>query len=215
MRLYAVADIHAKPERLDRIQSAVKKYSPDLLVMAGDICNYVQPRAVFSRLNALTVPVLAIRGNSDLAWHERTLDRYSRIRSLHLQKIELQGCEFVGVSGTVPVPFRTRLRLFEKRLTASVAQLVSPTTILVVHPPPFGTLDRVLGRFNAGSRSVARIISSHRPRMVICGHIHEDPGMEWVGPTLVINCSIAQGGNGAMVDFDPVEPATAPAVEML
>lgn len=202
MRLLAVADIHAKPERFARLQAAVSRHRPDLLVVAGDICNYLRPRPVFARLDALGLPVLTVRGNTDRAWHDRILKDYPRIRSLHACTITVQGCPFVGISGTLPLPFRTRLKLFEDKLVTSIAPLITPHTILVTHPPPFGTRDRVLGRHSAGSRGVARLIRRTRPRLLLCGHIHEDPGTTRIGSTLVVNCNIA-GGMGAVIDIDP------------
>ena len=66
MRIYAVADIHGKPDRLERIEYQIAAIHPQLLVVAGDITNYVSPIRTLSRIGALPVPVLAIRGNSDL-----------------------------------------------------------------------------------------------------------------------------------------------------
>ncbi|MCJ8501065.1 metallophosphoesterase family protein [Desulfatitalea alkaliphila] len=202
MRLLAVADLHAKPERLIRLAEAVARHRPDLLVVAGDICNFLRPRPVYARLDALGLPVLTVRGNTDRAWHDRILKDYHRIQSLHKRTVTFQGCPFVGISGTLPLPFRTRLGLFEDKWITSVAPLITPHTILVTHPPPFGTHDRVLGRHSAGSRGVARLIRQTRPRLLLCGHIHEDPGTTRIGSTLVVNCNVA-GGTGAVIDMDP------------
>jgi uncharacterized protein len=214
MRIYAVADIHAKPGRLDIVRAGVAGHAPDVLVVAGDVSNYVNPHAVFRRLNDLGLPVMVVRGNTDLAWHERCCRRYARITCLHMRKVKIKGFPFVGISGTLPVPFGTRFRLFEKRLLERASRLVCPETILVVHPPPHGTLDRVLGRLNAGSRGLSGMISRCMPRVVLCGHIHEDPGIEKTGPTLVINCSIGAAGKGIIVDFDDDHPEIAPAARM-
>jgi len=112
------------------------------------------------------------------------------------------------------LPFRSRLRLFEKKMVERMRRLVCAETILVVHPPPLGTCDRVLGRLSAGSRAVAQIIAACTPRIVFCGHIHEDRGMAMVGRTLVINCSMGASGSGVVVDLDPLDPNSAPVVVM-
>jgi uncharacterized protein len=202
VRIYAAADLHAKPPRIDRVCNSVASHAPDVIVIAGDISNYLNPRAVLTRLSALGLPVLVVRGNSDLAWHEKCFQRYPRIDSLHMSKKNIRGVSFAGISGTIPVPFRSRIAFFEKPVLGKAASLISRETILVVHPPPFGTLDRVMGKSSAGSKAVSKLISLYKPRVVICGHIHEDTGTQTVGDTLVVNCSIAHGGNGAIIDLD-------------
>ncbi len=215
MRLYAVADIHARPARIERVRAGVRQFEPDVLVVAGDIGSYINPNGVYSQLNDLGIPVLTVRGNSDRRWHDQCLCRYENILSLHLRPVSIRGVSFAGISGAVPVPFRTRVAFREKRLFEAAAGVISDETILVVHPPPFGTLDRVLGRLSAGSKGVARLVAARRPRMVLCGHIHEHTGVEKTGDTLVVNCSIAHGSNGAVIDFDGPAASIVPAVTMV
>jgi uncharacterized protein len=201
VRIYAAADLHAKTSRIDRVCSSVVSHDPDVIVIAGDISNYLNPGGVLTRLSELRLPVLVVRGNSDLTWHEKCFQRYPRIFSLHMKKKNIGDVPFAGISGTIPVPFRSRIAFFENHLLVKAAHFISRETILVVHPPPFGTLDRVLGKSSAGSKAVSKLISLCKPRVVICGHIHEDTGIETVDHTLVVNCSIAHGGNGAIIDL--------------
>jgi Icc-related predicted phosphoesterase len=66
MRVYAVADIHGKNDRFERIRDNLLDLKADILILAGDITNFTKPGKILSRLNALPVPILVIRGNSDL-----------------------------------------------------------------------------------------------------------------------------------------------------
>jgi len=209
MRIYAVADIHARPERMARVLSGIREHSPDVLVLAGDIVNYVHRELLFQAFNDIALPVLAVRGNSDPIWQERRILRYANITSLHLKKVDIGGYAFTGIGGALPVPFRTRFRIFERRLLEKIKQMVDHRTILVVHPPPRGTLDKVLGRFSAGAKGVCELMADRLPPLVLCGHIHEDAGSAWVGKTLVVNCSIAHGGNGAIIEMDGLGPPSA------
>ena len=43
MRLLAVADLHARAARLDRLAAAVERLAPDAVVVAGDITAYLEP----------------------------------------------------------------------------------------------------------------------------------------------------------------------------
>ncbi|MFZ5564961.1 MAG: phosphoesterase, partial [Thermodesulfobacteriota bacterium] len=80
------------------------------------------------------------------------------------------------------------------------------------HPPPRGALDRVFSRFHAGSDGLRRIVTRHRIPILLCGHIHEQPGVERMEETLVINCSIGRKGAGALIDC---AEGQKPRVEML
>ncbi len=40
MRIYAVADIHGKPEKIALVREKAEDLIPDALVVAGDITNY-------------------------------------------------------------------------------------------------------------------------------------------------------------------------------
>jgi Icc-related predicted phosphoesterase len=212
MRIYAVSDIHGRTEKLSKIRANVDEHNPDVLVVAGDLTSYHGYRRVVSALNEMGLPVLAVRGNSDLPIVDRLLRSFPRTDSLHLKEAVLNGVRFTGVSGAIPVPFRTRLRWIERPVIERVDVLVSAQSILVAHPPPRGTLDEVLGRFHAGCGVLKEIVLKKQPYMLLCGHIHERPGTARLGKTMVVNCNMARGRAGAMIDWEPRED---PFVRML
>ena len=202
MRIYAVADIHGKPARMAGIHGIMSELKPDALVVAGDITGYLNPDAVINRLNQMPAPVLAIRGNSDLKKVDRLLDFYPNTSSLHLKNLKIKGINFIGVSGTIPVPFSSRIGWHEKKFLTALAAQVTDDSVLVVHSPPRGVLDTAFGRFHAGCRRLHQLVVERQPRLVLCGHIHECPGVASIGQTTVVNCNIASAGRGAVVDFD-------------
>ncbi len=212
MRIYAVADVHAHSDRLERIEATIHNRRPDVLVIAGDSINYRRSEPVLEQLNRMPVPVLVVRGNSDPASLENRLFDYPNIISLHAKAITVRATPFVGIGGTVPLPFRSRIGFRQKHLFDRVSALIDRQSVLVVHPPPLGVQDRFLRRVHAGSRMVYDLMEKTRPRVLICGHIHEDAGAAYVGQTLVINCSMPRFGNGAMITL---HPGLAPVVQML
>lgn len=201
MRIYAVADIHGNVDRLRRIREVVSHHQPDVLVAAGDVINYIQPEKTFQALDRLGLPVLMVRGNSDPGYIEKSMGKFSRLTSLHLNRITVKSIHFVGLSGTVPLPFRNRVRFFEKNLMEKIMPMVDSQTVLVVHTPPWEGCDQVAGRFHSGSKQVRALIEKTRPRLVICGHIHEAAGVEALGDTLVVNCALPKTGKGMMIEM--------------
>jgi len=204
MLIYAVADIHADPERLLRIRSVVSDHQPDVLVIAGDIINYIRPEKAFDFLNDLSIPVLAVRGNSDPAYIKKYFERFSNVTSLHLNRVSVKSIPFTGLSGTIPLPFRNRVCFREQNLMNQVNPLIDSQTVFVVHTPPWGRLDQVMGRFHSGSKMVRDLIEKKQPRLLICGHIHEAAGVSEIGETTVINCSIPKTGQGMLIEVGEV-----------
>jgi len=184
------------------IKENILKHQPDVLIAAGDITHFTRPYPTIHQLNSMPVPVLAIRGNTDLARAEGLFERFSNISPLHLKKIILKSIHIVGLSGTLPLPFASRICLRENDTLQKIARMLKKDTVLVAHPPPWGLLDEVLGRFHAGSRGLKKIILSHQPRLVICGHIHERPGTAFIGDSQIVNCSMGRSGAGAIIDVD-------------
>jgi Icc-related predicted phosphoesterase len=203
MRIYAVADIHGKDSRFAKIEVQLARHQPDILVVAGDLVNYRHPGPVLTRLNALPLPVLVIRGNTDLKRVENLFRFYPNLRPLHLSPVMIQGVPLVGLSGTVPVPFRSRIRFRERDLFKRAATLVTSQTVLVAHPPPYGFLDEVAGRFHAGSRRLFDLVTANQPAFLLCGHIHERPGIIRMGRSIVVNCNVARDRAGALIDIRP------------
>jgi Icc-related predicted phosphoesterase len=202
MRIYAVSDLHGRKDRIARIRENISDLRPDVLVIAGDITNYTDSRSVINHLNDMPVPVLAVRGNTDFSRVETLIERAPNISSLHLNTIELKGVTFAGVSGTIPLPFYSKICFFEKRIIERIEDHLGKETVFVAHPPPRGILDEAFGRFHAGSRGLYTMIVRRQPRLFLCGHIHERPGWMYVGETLVVNCNMSGERGGTLVTYD-------------
>ena len=212
MLLYAVADVHSRKARLEIIQKNIEKYKPDALIIAGDITNYINPKPTLSKLNNLSIPVFIVRGNSDLKRVDKIIDASDFIHTLHLKEVHTNGSSFIGISGTIPVPFSSRLAFNEKKVLDKIEPLLHSDSVLVTHTPPFGVLDEVLGKYHAGCKSLYDSIIKYQPGLVICGHIHESTGSAFINKTLVVNCSIGRLGEGVLIELNK---GLSPKVEFI
>jgi Icc-related predicted phosphoesterase len=212
MRIYAVADIHGKSTRIERIRKNIAEFRPDVLIVAGDITNIKNSGAVIKQLNSMTIPVLAIRGNMDLPRVDGLLNHYPNTVCLHLKEYIIDGIHYAGVSGTIPLPFRSKLALCENRVLKKLGNLVNENSVVVVHPPPWGILDEAFGRFHAGSKGLYRFIRKYQPKLLLCGHIHERPGIKIRGKTIIVNCNMSRKNSGAIVESADTE---TPIVKIL
>lgn len=212
MRIYAAADLHGNSAHLALLRQGLRESQPDVLVLAGDILQYGRGRDLMRVLGSIHLPVFYVRGNSDPFCMERWAAATGNLRSLHLNPISFLGFHFVGVSGTIPLPFHTLVGWREPHTLGRLATLLHSHSILVTHTPPRGCCDKVLGRFSAGSRGLARRIAEIAPRVVICGHIHEAAGFDRIGTTLVVNCALGAGRRGVLI---ALEDECSPQVELL
>jgi hypothetical protein len=212
MLIYAVADIHGRKLRISSILDTVSEKKPDVLVLAGDINRYFKSSGTISSFGSLSLPVLAVRGNTDSKKVENSLCAFPNISFLNFSEKVINGFTFTGVGGTVPVPFASRIKFSESSAIKQLETIVKKDSILIAHPPPRGTLDEVLGKFHAGCSGLNDIVKKCRPILLICGHIHERPGSAFLGNTLVVNCSMGMKGKGALIKVDKEKP---PVVEMV
>jgi hypothetical protein len=210
--IYATADLHGCHDRMRRIADHVADLKPGVLVVAGDITGFRESFAYLRRLNDLPVPVLTVGGNMDGREMEKIIASCPNITSLHGREASIDGVRFVGMGGTIPVPFRSRICLREQRMIDEMAPLVREDCVLVAHPPPYGTLDEGIGNLHAGSKGLRRLVLEKQPKMLICGHIHEKPGWAFIGKTLVVNASMGRSGAGAIIALGA---GAAPTVRML
>lgn len=200
MRIYAVADIHSRSDRMDAIRKNAALHQPDVLVAAGDITSYRNHRFV-SELDTLSLPVLMVRGNTDSKNIETRLGLKGNIVHLNNVSFVIQGTHFVGVTGTIPIPFRSRIAFRESAIWRRLIPEITRRTILVAHPPPWGYVDRVHGKYHAGCKSLERVIRRYQPAVTICGHIHEDAGTACLGRTLIVNCAMSHTREGCIIDI--------------
>lgn len=177
VRILAFADLHGRNERVIRVRALVAEHAPDLVVLSGDLTHVDKGAEALALLKTLPVPVLAVPGNMDGA---RAVDEITRNGGLMMGEMPtlIQGISFGGPC------------------------VRASCDVLVTHEPPLGTLDLTFLRTRAGSQRVLDLLTRYRPRVLVCGHVHESPGIERLGETLVVNCSMGSDKNaGALIEL--------------
>ena len=173
MRILACADLHGVTERAACVRDLIVETAPDVVVLAGDIAGFEGEAEALAALHS-PVPVLAVPGNMDGAKTVVALARRGWL--LTDEPREIGGVTFAG----------SRVR--------------RTVDVVVVHCPPQGTLDGTPGGDHIGSPGVREAMRTIRPRVLVCGHVHESPGVERIGETLVVNCSMGAGKvRGALI----------------
>ena len=207
MRIYAVADIHADIDRCATIETIVKTHQPDMVIFAGDMTSYWKQNPFLNMLTKLSTPCAGILGNSDFKSLGRRLEAVKHFHMLGDRPFGIDTINIYGISGTIPLPFASRICIRENTALNHLGRKISSKDILVAHPPPRGVLDQVGNRFSAGSANLNRFIEYHQPTLLLCGHIHEQAGAVQHNQTWIVNCAMGRNtfgepSLGMLIDID-------------
>ncbi len=191
MKIYCMADLHGSQYRLNVILKNIQRYTPDLVVVCGDITQFGPADVAKNFLDQINVETLAIRGNTDPPDVEKSIDD-SKATRIELKKVVKKGIPIVGLSGINHDDFK----IIEEK------KMIDKKTILVTHVPPFNTLDKIFIGIHGGSKELRKLVDKFKPRLVLSGHIHENPGYKKINDTIFINCSIGKYGEGALITIN-------------
>lgn len=192
MRIVCISDTHEKHNR-------VKLPEGDVLIHAGDWTSKgnkhrLQAAGRWFAGQASYSCRIAIAGNHDISLQ---YDPGFGIRcfadSVYLAEgsVDVQGLKVFGT------PWSTEFNgwAFGAKLGEECrkhwARIPRDTDILVVHGGPFGYGDRCLDGRRVGCPDLTRTIEEICPKLVVCGHIHEDYGVYTMAcGTTVVNASL-------------------------
>lgn len=208
MEIVAFGDIHEYLHALEPLAATLQQ--ADLILVSGDLTRWRGAETAAKVLEAIRLcnaHVLAQVGNTDLWETNHYLDHLGI--NLHGQGHRFGDLGIFGVGGSNPTPFYTPTEFSEEEiadyLLAGYAMIQdAPRKILVAHCPPHRTaIDRIHAGYHVGSVSVRRFIETYQPDVCISGHIHEAPGEDHIGKTLLLNPGmLAQGGHIAVSYLD-------------
>ena len=84
-----------------------------------------------------------------------------------------------------------------------------PIDILLTHYPPYNYFDKVkykkynpMNNKHIGFKPYNQFIKKHKPKLMICGHMHEYQGKKKLNNTLIISTGSAQQGKAVIIDID-------------
>lgn len=198
MRIIGFGDIHMDTGRVENIPGI---HSADCIIITGDITNFgsrEDAATVLDILKSLNSNILAVAGNLDQPDVAVFLDEKGI--SLHSTGIMLDNIGLMGLGGSNYTPFNTPYEFSEDELANFLESGFTRINgaqdfILVSHAPPVHTKTDILtnGK-HVGSRAVRKFIEEKQPRLCLTGHIHEAPGKDHIGRTLVLNPGMIKNG---------------------
>ena len=188
MRILAFSDLHrdlAQGAKLVEMSAEA-----DVVIGAGDFASVHKGlEETIGALSAIEKPTVLVPGNNETvdALREAAAG-WGAATVLHGEGTTIDGVELFGLGAGIPVtPWDWSFDLDEEEATEMLAPCPEGA-VLVLHSPPKDHCDSAGGGGNFGSPALLQAIEAKRPRLAVCGHIHESWGCEsQVGPTPVRN----------------------------
>lgn len=212
MNLVAISDCHGHMPVVPKC---------DLILNAGDICPDFRGDRVLHQwqwlnrhyrdyLEALPAPMVSVWGNHDFVGERSEFANTLNLPWTLLQDslIEIQGLRIYGS------PWSKRFHNWafmrdEEQLDVIFSRIPENLDVLIVHGPPYRSCDAITYANSpdeyCGSEALRNHILRAQPRLVLCGHIHENAKKEdYIGISRIVNvCSLTRGAYGRELDEVP------------
>jgi Icc-related predicted phosphoesterase len=204
-KITCISDTHNKHKKLDGFL-----HGGDLLLHAGDISSMGYEHEIngfaywFNKLNNYDHKVF-IAGNHDWGFQnnsEKIKGLLTGYKDIDYLQDEIMGIQ-EGDGPEIKIwgsPWQPEFHNWAFNLPRGEAlkekwdMIPNNTDILIVHGPPYGKLDYVpFDSVNVGCEELMKKIEEIKPKIVVCGHIHEGYGYVFDGNTHYINASVLDG----------------------
>jgi uncharacterized protein len=198
VKLLAFSDLHRDLDQAAQLLERSRE--ADVVIGAGDFASIHKGLdEAIEALKPIAVPTVLVPGNNETEDALRAAcENWEGATVLHGQGTEIDGTQFYGLGAGVPItPWDWSFDLDDEQAAERLAGCPEGA-VLVVHSPPKGHCDTSSAGDHLGSRAILEAIEAKRPRLAVCGHIHEAWGAEdEIGPTKVINL----GPSGRLIDL--------------
>ncbi|MDR0777910.1 MAG: metallophosphoesterase family protein [Methanomassiliicoccaceae archaeon] len=197
MRSIVISDIHAKTLTAELVNLAAEKHKADNILILGDVTNFGPMSVAVDYISLLKRKVYAIPGNCDPRNFPQMISKVAT--DMHGRTATIDGIKIAGLGGSNPTIFDTPFEISEAEIFSSLDAICENVTILMVHAPAFGHLDKIPSGMMVGSESTKAIVDKYRPLVVLSGHVHEERGMKESNGTLFLNPGAAKEGFAALL----------------
>ena len=190
MKILAAGDIHGDSRLAEKLAKKAEKEKIGLVVLCGDLTISDQVNVpIISPFTKRKIKVILVPGNHEtLATADFLAELYGATNlhgySIKIDDVGLFGCGLanIGVSGL------KEKEIFEILKKGYQKIRNSKTKIMVTHAHPDGSLMGKLTSFFPGSKGIKKAVTTLKPDILLCSHVHEAEGIEEkIGKTRVIN----------------------------
>jgi predicted phosphodiesterase len=192
MRFVAISDTHGQHQALELPEG-------DVIVHAGDVSARGRRDEIVDFLSWYArTPFrhrVLIAGNHDFFFEDASADEVAALIPAEVIYLNDSGLTLEGVKiwGS-PIQPWFHDWAFNRQRGAPIREhwdlIPSSLDLLITHGPAFGLLDRTVSLMNVGCEDLLEAIARTRPKVHLCGHIHEAYGQVERDGIVFINASV-------------------------
>ncbi|HEU97263.1 MAG TPA: hypothetical protein ENO36_00200 [Fervidicoccus fontis] len=188
LRIVQVGDIHCDIAKLRALKSALRGIQLDLLAVHGDVeCD----GEILEVLKEISPKIAFVPGNMDDVGVSKLFSREGF--NIDSRVIEFGDYAMFGIGG---LSFYSSYSRVKEMMPSYRGKKI---LLLTHHPPLSEKTDLALGRIHAGLPELRELDEEFRVYLHMHGHIHESPGWEFIGETLVVNPGALKHGRYAYI----------------
>ncbi|MDO8646892.1 MAG: metallophosphoesterase [Candidatus Diapherotrites archaeon] len=212
LKALVFGDIHSETEKVQELADKTSGQAFELVLITGDFTNEGTLKFAEKTISIIEkafpkARILAIPGNQDSKEIIEFLE--SKGASLHKKAVEFNGFEFIGIGGGKPVNTFYRINAGEleaKKFFKENYPASGKPVIVLTHTPPSGaSIGKTATGIDLGLKALRETIEEKQPLLVICGHVHEAFGEDFIGKTLCINVGPLTHGNAVILELNGFE----------
>ncbi len=180
-----------------QLAARAKEADIDFIVCAGDLSNFGRGlKFALKELEKTGKKIYVIPGNHEEVLELGELEKvFPFCVNFHRQAFKKNDYVFLGYGGG---GFAMEDEEFRKVAREWYGKYQGKKIVLVFHGPPFGTKVDLLQAHHVGNKDYLKFIQRIKPKLVICGHLHELAGQsDLIGKSKVIN----PGWDGKVVEL--------------
>jgi Icc-related predicted phosphoesterase len=192
MQITTISDTHTQHNQLNLPCG-------DILIHAGDLCSSGSEDQVQSFVKWFAKQEyqykIFIAGNHDFWLEQSTTKAIEKMIPKEVIYLNDSGVTINGINiwGS-PVQPEFFDWAFNRQRGAAIKKhwdlIPADTDILITHGPAFGKLDRTTSGLNVGCDDLLTVIEKVKPKLHVCGHIHEGYGIQKNENSTFVNASV-------------------------
>ncbi len=182
MKIIVTSDYHGNLKPAEKIRDLTLSGKFDCIIICGDISSHwmlENAKKIIRTLMETNIPVLYVPGNMDPPKIINALEGLGV--NLHGKRVIIKDVCFVGAGFEDNLGSTLKLALKD-------VDILKTLTIIVTHIPPYNCkVDLTWSGDHIGDPEVRMIVEKFKPKAVLCGHVHESPGVDYIGETVICN----------------------------